>query len=109
MVRHCDEAVANPVTTVYLSDRVAWFYDCCAAERSLALLVSDYRGLRQRFKPKTSQALAVVASANCSALIPISSASARQMSGRCCGLVFHLTNTLLKHSQGFLLLIVTLA
>ncbi|KDD65957.1 hypothetical protein V466_26975 [Pseudomonas mandelii PD30] len=31
-----DEVLANSVHAVCLTDRVAWFYDCFAAERSLA-------------------------------------------------------------------------
>ena len=43
MVRHCDEAVAKPVHAVCLINRGSRPYDCFAAERSLARLVSDYR------------------------------------------------------------------
>jgi len=37
------EAVASSTVEVYLKNRVTWFYDCCAAGRSLALLDSCYR------------------------------------------------------------------
>ena len=36
----CDRAL-------YLSNRGAWFYDCCAAGRGLARLVNDYKDLRR--------------------------------------------------------------
>ena len=42
-------AVANPVSAtfqrsgLYLNDRIKWLYDCCAADRSLAERVNDYR------------------------------------------------------------------
>ena len=45
MVRHCDVAVAKPEHAVYLINRVGRLYDCCAAERSLARLVSCYGNL----------------------------------------------------------------
>ncbi|CAI8767559.1 hypothetical protein EMIT0P253_10097 [Pseudomonas sp. IT-P253] len=35
-------AVVNPEHAVQLTLRIAWFHDCCAAERSLALLGSCY-------------------------------------------------------------------
>ncbi|PWK45653.1 hypothetical protein C7534_101241 [Pseudomonas sp. OV226] len=38
------EAVVIPLCKVCLTHRTAWFHDCFAAERSLALLVSCYRG-----------------------------------------------------------------
>jgi hypothetical protein len=38
-----DAVLANPVHAVCLAHRVAWFYDGCAAERSLARLGSCYR------------------------------------------------------------------
>jgi hypothetical protein len=31
-----DEVLAKPAYAVFLNDRVVWFYDGCAAERSLA-------------------------------------------------------------------------
>ena len=37
-----DEVLAKPVYAVFLNDRVAWFYDGCAAERCLAGLDSCY-------------------------------------------------------------------
>ncbi len=37
------EAVVNPPHAVFLKHRVAWFHDCFAAERSLALLDSCYK------------------------------------------------------------------
>ena len=38
------EAIVNAKCKVELTHRRAWFCDCCAAERSLAVLVNDYRG-----------------------------------------------------------------
>ncbi len=38
------EAIVNAQCKVELTHRRAWFCDCCAAERSLAVLVNDYRG-----------------------------------------------------------------
>ena len=43
MVRHCDVAVAKPVHAVCLINHGSRPYDCFAAGRSLARLVSDYR------------------------------------------------------------------
>ena len=43
MVRHCDETVVKPEHAAYLTNRGNRFYDCYAADRSLARLVSDYR------------------------------------------------------------------
>ncbi len=37
-----DVAFANPIIAVYLNSQFLRFYDCCAAERSLAELVSCY-------------------------------------------------------------------
>ena len=39
------EAVAKPEHAVYLINRVGRLYDCCAADRSLARLVSCYGNL----------------------------------------------------------------
>ena len=38
------EAIVNAQCQVELTHRRAWFHDCCAAGRSLAVLVNDYRG-----------------------------------------------------------------
>ena len=45
-----DEVVVNSGSAVFQKNRVYSIYDCCAAERSLALLVSCYRGGRCCFR-----------------------------------------------------------
>ena len=50
MVRHCDEAVANPADAVRLTHRATRPGGDCVADRSLASLLSDYKPANNRQK-----------------------------------------------------------
>ena len=42
------EAVVKPELRMYMTHRIHGFYDCCAADRSLAALLSGYKVYRQQ-------------------------------------------------------------